>query len=303
MHAYISRRLFCNANKNKERYTARFAKPLLLWFDYTSGAQDPELRVICANFFLVARSSRFERAAEDIERLKPSALCFDFDDPDKPRLQTMQDVKKAHPRLPILMLTTTHSESLAVWAFRARVWNYLVKPVALVEFTENVQALAQIARRGLPPRVAHLLHAHMPIELSVEPIDLGVARLQPALHYVKTHFHEQLSAVKAASLCGTTRFDFSRSFHAAIGMTFREYAMRARIAEARRLLTEGCSSITEVAYATGFTDGSHFARMFKRYTRVLPSEYRASRALGLPTAVQSAADSPAPRPAIDAPAP
>jgi AraC-like DNA-binding protein len=123
------------------------------------------------------------------------------------------------------------------------------------------------------------------------------------LHYVKTHFHEQLSAARAASLCGTTRFAFSRDFHAAIGMTFREYAMRARIAEARRLLAEGCNSITEVAYATGFTDGSHFARMFKRYTRVLPSEYRESRTLGRPTAAQPTTDPPPPDPATSAPAP
>ncbi len=33
--------------------------------------------------------------------------------------------------------------------------------------------------------------------------------------------------------------------------------------------------MTSVAYSVGFNDGSHFARMFKRYTQALPSEYRA----------------------------
>ena len=41
--------------------------------------------------------------------------------------------------------------------------------------------------------------------------------------------------------------------------------------------------MTDVAYATGFTDGSYFARMFRRYTGVLPSEYRGG-ALGQRTA-------------------
>jgi AraC-like DNA-binding protein len=209
----------------------------------------------------------------DIENLMPSVLCFDFDHPDQHRLQALQDVKKSYPRLPILMLTLDHSESLAVWAFRARVWNYLVKPVPLAEFSDSLEALSEIAHRASPPRVAQPLDARVPQDLLVEPIDLRVARLQAALHYVKRCFGEKLLEAEVASLCDMTRFAFSRSFHATFGMTFREYVMRVRITEARRLLAEGGHSITEVAYATGFTDGSYFARMFRRYTGVLPSEY------------------------------
>ena len=72
------------------------------------------------------------------------------------------------------------------------------------------------------------------------------------------------------------RFAFSHSFHAVLGVTFREYVMKTRIGEARRLLTECGHPVTEVAFATGFTDGSYFARMFRRYTGVLPSEYGAA---------------------------
>jgi AraC-like DNA-binding protein len=31
--------------------------------------------------------------------------------------------------------------------------------------------------------------------------------------------------------------------------------------------------VTRVAYAVGFHDGSYFARMFRRYTGVLPSHF------------------------------
>jgi AraC-like DNA-binding protein len=251
----------------------------LLWFDFTSELQDPELRVVCARFFRVAYSTRCNRVAADIENLMPSVLCFDFDHPDRHRLQTLQDMKKAYPRLPILMLTLDHSEALAVWAFRARVWNYLVKPVAVADFSDSLEALAQITRRAAPPRVALSPEARVPRDLLAEPIDLRVARLQPALHYVKRCFGEKLAEAEAAQRCGMSRFALSRSFHATFGMTFREYVMRVRIAEARRLLAEGGHSMTEVAYATGFTDGSYFAHMFKRHTGILPSEYQGS-ALG-----------------------
>jgi AraC-like DNA-binding protein len=71
------------------------------------------------------------------------------------------------------------------------------------------------------------------------------------------------------------RFAFSRAFHAAVGVTFREHVIRARISEACRMLVEGGHTVTEVAFATGFTDGSYFARVFRRHTGTLPSHYRA----------------------------
>jgi AraC-like DNA-binding protein/ActR/RegA family two-component response regulator len=250
------------------------AKPLLLWFDCTTDARDAELRIQCARVFEVALSTRLEQAPAEIERHKPSVLCFDFDHPDQQRLRAMQAIKKAYPKLPILMLTVDHSESLAVWAFRARMWNYLVKPVSRAEFAENLYALARIGNRASPPRVAQLLEAILPGDLPVQPVESRVAQLQPALHYVRQHYHEKISAAVAAERCGVTRFEFSRKFHAAFGITFREYLLRVRITEARRLLAEGGLSVTEVAYAVGFSDGSHFARIFRRYTRVLPSRYQ-----------------------------
>lgn len=251
-------------------------KPLLLWFDLTSGAKDTGLRIQCTRVFDVERTTRLARASQDIERLRPSVVCFDFDHPDQDRLRAMQAVKKAHPRIPLLMMTLDHSESLAVWAFRARVWNYLVKPVAPAEFEENLQALARIVDRGTPPRVPQTLEAAVPEDLPAQPVDPAVARLQPALHYVKRHYHEKISEEVAARCCGMSRCEFSRKFHAAFGMTFREHLLRARITEARRMLMEGQQSVTAIAYSVGFNDGSHFARMFRRYTHVLPSAYQMS---------------------------
>jgi DNA-binding NarL/FixJ family response regulator len=80
-----------------------------------------------AQSFEVVQSEGTRRIDDEITRHKPAALCFEFDYPDRERLLAMQSVKRSHPRLPILMLTLGHSESLAVWAFRARVWNYLVQ--------------------------------------------------------------------------------------------------------------------------------------------------------------------------------
>jgi AraC-like DNA-binding protein len=252
------------------------SKPILLWIDCKAGLPDPEYRVRCSASFDVAQAESIAVLPQDIARHKPGALCFDFDYPDQQRLQAMAAIKKSFPRLPILMLTLEHSERLAVWAFRSRVWNYLVKPVPAGELAETLQALSSLCHRTAAPRVAQMLDEAAPDDMRAEPLDPEVARLQPGLQYVAQHYHERISAWAAARSCGLSRFEFSRKFRAAFGMTFREYLLRARINEARRLLMGGAISVTGVAYSVGFNDGSHFARMFRRFTGVLPSAYRDS---------------------------
>lgn len=258
-----------------ERTTTRQPKPLLLWFDFPFSPQDRELRIISARYFRVEYSTRPDRALDDAEQLAPDAFCFEFDRPDETRLRTAQLVLQSHPRLPVLMLTVEHSESLAVWAFRAGVWNVLAKPVPEAEFEANLQRLAQVAASRHPPRLPRPPGADDVQQALAPPVDAQVAQLQPALQYVRRHYGEKISETEAARRCGLHRFAFSRAFHAAFGMTFREYVMRARIGEACRLLVEGEHTVTEVAFATGFTDGSYFARMFRRHTGTLPSRYHA----------------------------
>jgi len=258
-----------------ERTTTRQPKPLLLWFDFSFRPQERELRIVSARFFHVEYSTRLDRALDDAAQLAPDAMCFEFDGPDEACLRTLHDVMQAHPQLPVLMLTVEHSESLAVWAFRAGVWNLLVTPVAETEFEANMASLLQVAAQRRPPRTPRPPGADAPQQALAPSVDEHVARLQPALQYVRRHYGDKITETEAANRCGMRRFAFSRAFHAAFGMTFRDYLVRARISEACRMLVEGGHTVTEVAFATGFTDGSYFARVFRRHTGALPSQYRA----------------------------
>jgi AraC-like DNA-binding protein/ActR/RegA family two-component response regulator len=258
-----------------ERKNTRQTKPLLLWLDFSFRPQDRELRIASARYFRVEYSTRLDRALEDAGQLAPDALCFEFDRPDEARLRTLRDVLRSQPQLPVLLLTVEHSESLAVWAFRAGVWNVLAKPVAEADFVANMRDIAQVAAGRHPPRLPRPPGADAPQMALAPPVDEHLAQLHPALQYVRRHYGDKITEEEAAQRCGLHRFAFSRAFHATFGMTFREFVMHVRIDEARRLLVEGGHTVTEVAFATGFTDGSYFARVFRRYTGTLPSKYQA----------------------------
>jgi AraC-like DNA-binding protein len=65
--------------------------------------------------------------------------------------------------------------------------------------------------------------------------------------------------------------EFSRYFD---NLSFGEYIRKLRIERAIQLMHNPKYSLTEIAYLTGFSDQSHFTRIFKRFAGENPSAYR-----------------------------
>ena len=67
--------------------------------------------------------------------------------------------------------------------------------------------------------------------------------------------------------------EFSKHFD---NLSFGEYTRKLRIEKAVELIKTHTYSLTEIAYLTGFSDQSHFTRIFKQHTGKNPSAYRKS---------------------------
>lgn len=65
--------------------------------------------------------------------------------------------------------------------------------------------------------------------------------------------------------------EFSKYFE---DLSFGEYIRRSRIEKAIQLMESKQYSLTEIAYLTGFSDQSHFTRIFKQHTGKNPSVYK-----------------------------
>jgi hypothetical protein len=65
--------------------------------------------------------------------------------------------------------------------------------------------------------------------------------------------------------------EFSKHFN---NMSFGDYIRKLRIEKAIDLLNTTSHSLTEIAYLTGFSDQSHFTRIFRKHTGKRPSEFR-----------------------------
>ena len=65
--------------------------------------------------------------------------------------------------------------------------------------------------------------------------------------------------------------EFSKYFE---DLNFGEYVRKLRIEKAIDLIQNSTYTLTEIAYMTGFSDQSHFTRIFKLHTGKNPSSYR-----------------------------
>lgn len=252
------------------------AAPRVVWIDFCCTPQPHQpLRVVEPRCD-VRRIRRLEDIRAAVVAHRPHFACVEYDYPDRGRLHAVPLLRREFPALPLLMLTEFHSEALAIWAFRSRVWDYRVKPVAMETLLRVVAGAARAGRRlqtcgwsidPMPPDlVAPAGHLRRPLA--------AAQRTSPAAAWIGEHFAEPIRVADVARLCRLSASEFSRTFHREHGVPFRRFLLQYRIARARDYLAEPDASVSQVAYAVGFNDLSQFGRMFRRLAGMPATHYR-----------------------------
>lgn len=103
--------------------------------------------------------------------------------------------------------------------------------------------------------------------------NVSALRIESAVKYIKENLTEDLSLEKVAEFASLSPIHFHNSFKAAVGKTLREYVEEQRIKRAIHLLMSTEYSLTEIAFACGFSSQSYFSYVFKRRMKKTPREY------------------------------
>lgn len=163
-------------------------------------------------------------------------------------LDRFRKLSSAH----IVILTGHGTEDLAVRALRARVSEYLKKPVSVSE-------LVGVLGRLIPER---------------SEAEDTVAR---ARRYLDEYPAKPFRSVELAGRLGVSETHLRRLFRAARGRTPRQYLAEARIRRAADLLARDGRSVKEVASEVGYTDLRLFRRNFARLFGMTPAAWRSLR--------------------------
>lgn len=116
-------------------------EPFILWVNHTGASAVPTLCSRLGSHCQVHCCDGTKPLAEQIARLKPNVICFDFNEPDAAQRALVQSCRINYPSLPVLLFTTTHSTELLVWALRTRIWDCFIKPVSCGEVLRRLNIL------------------------------------------------------------------------------------------------------------------------------------------------------------------
>ncbi|XVQ14114.1 AraC family transcriptional regulator [Spirillospora sp. CA-255316] len=106
------------------------------------------------------------------------------------------------------------------------------------------------------------------------------ASTDPLITAVMLYTDDNLASVTLEDVCRAVTVSertLRRRFHAATGMTWRQYLLHSRLLHAMTLLTRDGSTVLGVATAVGFDSASAFSRAFQSYTGQTPTAFRRER--------------------------
>lgn len=99
---------------------------------------------------------------------------------------------------------------------------------------------------------------------------------QTMREYVRNNYMKEISMQDAARMMNYSDAYFCKLFKQCFDQNFTSYLTNFRVNEAKRLLKNRNVSVKDVGMQVGYYDSNYFAKVFKRITGMIPSEYRDS---------------------------
>lgn len=98
--------------------------------------------------------------------------------------------------------------------------------------------------------------------------------IDAALEYIHENFSSNLTLNEIASAANVHPAHLARVFRNTRNCTIAEYIRRLRIESAREMLINSDLTLAQISSETGFSDQSHFTKVFKRLTNKTPREFK-----------------------------
>ena len=115
-------------------------------------------------------------------------------------------------------------------------------------------------------------------------IRLRTSLFQEAAEIVDREYASDLSLDDIARRVASSRRQLQRAYAEIGDTTFRDHLTRVRMQKAAEMLSTRALTVREVAHRVGYRQPAQFAKAFRRYQGVAPSDFRSGGRPELPAA-------------------
>ena len=101
----------------------------ILWVDDEIDLLQPYIIYLKGKNYDVTTASNGEDAIDCLEDGVPDIVFLDENMPGMSGLETLQEIKRLHPEVPVVMITKSEEEHIMEQAIGEKIADYLIKPV------------------------------------------------------------------------------------------------------------------------------------------------------------------------------
>lgn len=213
-----------------------------------------------------------------IEEHKPDLVITDIKMPVMDGIEMLKkalNINKFHS----IILTSYSEFEYAKQAISLKVFEYLLKPVdeeKLTQIVENVKK--EIMQEKVFDNIIE--KAKTGNQMNLVDLDIYIFSenesnyyVSEALKQIKSNYNRKISVESISSNLGISPSYLSRKFKDVTSQTFLDVLNKYRVQKAIELLNTGKYRVYEVSDMTGFSEYKHFCNVFKKYTKVSPTEF------------------------------
>ncbi len=203
----------------------------------------------------------------------PDVIVSDVLMPDVDGYEFCKKVKKDErtSHIPVLLLTALHSKEHEIKGLSSGADDYITKPFDLPILQTKIENMLSI-RDSLKQKYSG--------EITLQPRNIIISSpeekfLHKAVEVVENNIADaELDIERFAQEVGVSRMQLYRKLNALTDMTVKEFIRSIRLKRATQLIMQGAMTVSEIAYAVGFKDLSHFRKCFRQMYGMTATEYK-----------------------------
>lgn len=225
--------------------------------------------------FQIFQAEDGTQALESFQKDGIQIVVMDIGMPGMSGVEAAEKIRRMDRNAVIIFLTAYDEFSYAKRAISIGALEYLLKPCD----DEELLPVMEEAVRQVDLRKKYELQPSEGLDdPDWELSENGIHKTALAIRdYVHSHYMEEISMQDAARAMNYSDAYFCKLFKQCFDQNFTAYLTGMRIAEAKRLLRDQYVNVKDVSMKVGYADSRYFAKVFKRMTGMLPSEYRSSQ--------------------------
>ena len=225
--------------------------------------------------YTIIEASNGRQGLEKAFSLVPDLIVSDIMMPELNGVELCKKIKE-DPRtshIPVILLTARTAQEQEIEGFHSGANDYITKPFSFEILESRIQNLLNLRSLGHTR-----FHKHLDIKVSeIEVASVDEKLVRDAVKLVEDNLlNKDFSVEEMSRMLAMSRVHLYKKLYSLTGKTPIEFIRFIRIQRAAQLLIKSDLTVSEVAYQVGFNHPKYFARYFKDFYKMLPSQYVAA---------------------------